>query len=103
MNSFKELRDSIEEVITKLMDEANKDDAGDDDVDDYDDDSDDADEKLKKTIKRSLTKTDNGLKDKVNVEIDKEDFLGPLGVRTAGIECPSVSHYSKFKIHGLLM
>ena len=48
--SFKQLRDSIDEIITKLMSEAS---------------NDDADEKLKKTIQRGLTKTSNELKDKV--------------------------------------
>ena len=50
LGSFKNLRDSIDEIITKLMNEAG---------------NADADEKLKKTIQRGLTKTSNELKDKV--------------------------------------
>ena len=50
LGSFKQLRDSIDEVITKLMDEAS---------------NADADAKLKKTVQRGLAKTGNELKDKV--------------------------------------
>ena len=50
LESFKQLRNSIDEIITKLMNEGS---------------NADADQKLKKTIQRGLTKTSNELKDKV--------------------------------------